>query len=88
MDWQKMSRRQQDAARQISTEYNVSVSQAAKHFDTAMACRNGEITRARLAEITGWKVQPSADDLLAERDALLAKVTEIEAQLAVMGVPR
>lgn len=82
MDWSRMSKRQQDAARKLSTEFDVSVSQAAKWFDEAMACHDGDITRARLGEITGWKVQPDADDLRAERDRLLARVAEINAQLA------
>lgn len=85
MDWNRMTRRQQDAARGLATEFGVSVSQAAKHFEDAMACHKGEITRARLTEITGWKLEPTAQDLQDERARLLARVAQIDAALAAMG---
>ena len=60
MKWEKMTRRQRDAARDITEQLwkagvtGCTVSQVAKYFDEAMSWDRGRMPLAELCEIAGW----------------------------------
>ncbi|MEW2498490.1 hypothetical protein AB0942_33905 [Streptomyces nodosus] len=65
MDWTKMSRRQQEAARGLLEKVRAqgvvtSVSQVSKFFDETMSWDRGEMSLRALCEATGWDVPESA----------------------------
>lgn len=74
MQWNKMTKTQQNAARRISDKLNAggvvdaTRSQVARHFDDAAAWERGTITLAALCETAGWTAPASEET--AERDEL------------------
>lgn len=48
-----LSKKQVDVARRLASEYDTTVSQAAKHLNRLFAFRRGEISREELKELTG-----------------------------------
>lgn len=90
MQWQQMTKRQQDAARKLSFQYRVSTSQAAKFLDELFAHQRGEMTAEALVKVMGSQVahllpaKPTAPaDILAALRAAGRTVRDIAAGIGV-----
>jgi hypothetical protein len=85
VNWQKMTARQQEAARDIADRLyelgagsggtpGVSVSQVAKYLDEAMAWDRGLMTLGALCEAAGWTYPPVPDRAAAGQPAPQAPI--------------
>lgn len=84
MDWNDLTKAEQREARELAKLLDQSVSQIAKWWPEVQQHCAGRITLTKLGQLTGWKVTPTREDLIAQRAEHEAAIAAIDAALAGM----